>query len=136
MQRIYPLDAMNTGYSTPIWARRPSIASEMSEEWVEIAPAQRRPTGEAAYQRWLGFHRLGHAQLADDLRLEIGLMVGGGYIVRYSIRASRAAELGLTPEAAMAGVGDRRVRLGHDHLLLSPSWIAGVGATQPRPPRR
>jgi hypothetical protein len=71
----------------------------MSEEWVEIVPAQRRSTGEAAYQRWLGLHRLGHAQVADDLRFEIGRIVGGGDFVRYSIRASPAAELGLTPEA-------------------------------------
>jgi hypothetical protein len=66
---------------------------------VEIVPAQRRSTGEAAYQRWLGLHLLGHAQVADDLSLEIGRMIGGGDCVRYSIRASRAAELGLKPEA-------------------------------------
>jgi len=41
----------------------------MSEEWVEIVPDQRRLTGEAAYERWLGLHRLGHAQVADDLSL-------------------------------------------------------------------
>jgi hypothetical protein len=71
----------------------------MSEEWVEIVPAQRRSTGEAAYRRWLGLHRLTDAQVADDLSLEIGRMVGGGDFVRYQIRASRLAELGLTPEA-------------------------------------
>jgi len=70
----------------------------MSEEWVEIVPAQRRSIGEAAYRRWLGIHRLGHAQVADDLSLEIGRMVGGGDFVRYSIRASRLAELGLAAE--------------------------------------
>jgi hypothetical protein len=71
----------------------------MSEEWVEIVPAQRRSIGEAAYQRWLDLHQLTHAQVADDLRLEIGRMVGGGDFVQYSIRASRLAELGFTPEA-------------------------------------
>ena len=71
----------------------------MSEEWVEIVPAQRRSTGEAAYRRWLGLHRLRHAQVADDLRLEIGRMVGGGDFVQYSIRASRLAEFRLAPEA-------------------------------------
>jgi len=81
------------------WVRRPSIASEMSEEWVEIVPAQRRSTGEAAYRSWLGLHRLTHAEVADDLQQEIGRMVGGGDFVQYSIRASRLAELGLTPEA-------------------------------------
>jgi hypothetical protein len=70
----------------------------MSEEWVEIVPAQRRSTGEAAYRRWLVLHGLRHAQVADDLRSEIGRMVGGGDFVRYSIRASRLAKLGLTPE--------------------------------------
>jgi hypothetical protein len=70
----------------------------MSEEWVEIVPAQRRSTGEAAYRRWLGLHRLMHAHFAPDLRQEIGRMVGGGDFVQYSIRASRLADLGLTPE--------------------------------------
>jgi hypothetical protein len=70
----------------------------MSEEWVEIVPAQRRSIGEAAYRRWLGLHRLTHAQVADDLSIEIGRMVGGGDFVQYSIRASRLAELGLTAE--------------------------------------
>ena len=54
----------------------------MSEEWVEIVPAQRRSIGEAAYQRWLDLHQLTHAQVADDLRLEIGRMVGGGDFVQ------------------------------------------------------
>ena len=71
----------------------------MSEEWVEIVAAQGRPAGEAAYRRWLELHRLTHAQVAHDLQQEIGRMVGGGDFVQYSIRASRLAELGLTPEA-------------------------------------
>jgi hypothetical protein len=71
----------------------------MSEEWVEIVPTQRRSTGELAYRRWLDIHRLRHEQVADDLRLEIGRMVGGGDFVQYSIRASRLAQLGLTPQA-------------------------------------
>jgi hypothetical protein len=71
----------------------------MSEEWVEIVPAQQRSTGEAAYRRWLGIHRLSHEQVAHYLLVEIGRMVGGGDFIQYSIRASRLAELGLTPEA-------------------------------------
>jgi hypothetical protein len=71
----------------------------MSEEWVEIVPAQRRSSGEAAYRRWLGLHGLRHDQIAHDLRQEIGRMVGGGDFVQYSIRASRLADLGVTPEA-------------------------------------
>ena len=66
---------------------------------MEIVPAQRRSTGQAAYRRSLSLHRLRHAQVADDLRLEIGRMVGGGDFVQYSIRASCLAELGFTPAA-------------------------------------
>lgn len=71
----------------------------MSEEWIEIVPAQRRAPGEAAYGRWLALHGLTDADVAHDLLKEIGRMVGGGDFVRYAIRASRLAELGLTSEA-------------------------------------
>ena len=70
----------------------------MSEEWVEIVPAQRRPTGESAYTKWLADHGLSHADVEHHLKLEIGRMVGGGDFVCYSILASRLAELGLTPD--------------------------------------
>lgn len=76
-----------------------SIGSEMSQEWIDIVPAQRRAAGESAYKSWLAVHGLSEANVARDVMLEIGRMVGGGDFVRYAMRASRLAELGLTPEA-------------------------------------
>jgi hypothetical protein len=95
----HPVDAMSTRPADSVLGQKASIATEMSEEWVEIAPAQRRSTGELAYQRWLDMHGLTNEQLRHDLRQAIGRMVGGGDFVQYWIRASRLAQLGLTPEA-------------------------------------
>jgi hypothetical protein len=88
---------LNTG-SPPRVLYLGSIASEMTEEWIEIVPAQRRAAGESAYKSWLAAHGLRDADLAHDVMLEIGRMVGGGDFVCYSVRASRLAELGITPE--------------------------------------
>jgi hypothetical protein len=43
----------------------------MSEEWVDIVPAQRRPAGEAAYKAWLALHGLTHSDVSKDLLLDM-----------------------------------------------------------------
>lgn len=55
--------------------------------------------GEAAYRNWLARHGLTDADVSHDLREEIDRMVGGGDFVRYSIRASRLAELEIAGES-------------------------------------
>ena len=67
----------------------------MREDEIVIVPAQRRPAGDHAYKAWLDLHGLTHADVANDLRLKIGRMVGGGDFVEYSLTASRHRQLGL-----------------------------------------
>ena len=65
---------------------RASIGSEMSEEWIDIVPVQRRAAGESPYKSWLAIHGLSEVDVANDVMLVIGRMVGGGDFVRYSMR--------------------------------------------------
>ena len=50
---------------------RASIGSEMSEEWIDIVPVQRRAAGESPHKSWLAIHGLSEVDVANDVMLEI-----------------------------------------------------------------